>query len=196
MTLEGKQAITADHKHITCVDVGTTQCPGESDTLENFAHCVTETGVLVVFNSSRVLERWVDLKMDQGTCIDVSPSLVVCGGTNGIVRFFEPGTLKYIGTLPKPDPLFIDIQTGELSAHVKTDAILYPSVVSVRKLTPTPDSTYLVVTYSNKHMITWDLADLKKAKRMSSSMYHSDCVWGVKVFVIYERLLSRVTSRG
>lgn len=167
----------ADHKNITLVDIGCCFCKGESEQTEVIIHCITDNAVLVAFNSNRILERWVDLKIERGVCIDVSSNLVVCGGSGGLVRLFEPGTLKYIATLPKPDPLFMNID-GSIS--VKCDSVIFPTAVSVRKISHV-SSDYIMALYSNNQIIVWNVFNLKKITRHFSTMFHCDCVWGAKV---------------
>lgn len=167
-----------DHKNISCVDLGSLDSltSDSSEPGQQYTHCITDTGMLVIFNSERILERWVDLKMDHGSCIDISPSLIVCGGSTGIVRLFEPGTLKFIGTLPRPDPLFTDFATGKISDGFSNRELMLPDVVSVRKV-----DAFIAVLYSNKQLIIWDAKEVKQAARRASYMLHSDCIWGVQV---------------
>ncbi|KAI8904095.1 WD40-repeat-containing domain protein [Gorgonomyces haynaldii] len=135
----------------------------------NGQYCITQNGLLVMIQSLSI-EKWVDLKMN-ATSIDMD-NWICCGGSNGTVRLFEPDTLRYIATLPKPDPLFTDIQTGNLSFD---HDLVYPSVLSLKLI-----SNKLLVVYSNKQMILWDITDTKQPQRVHVNFSHSDCVYGIK----------------
>ena len=185
--MESSPAFLGDHKKITCADIAVA-LSDLSRKGESSAYCVTDTGILICLNEEKVLEKWVDLKMAKGTCLTIQNDLIACGGTDGIVRyiislprFFETGTLKYRGTLPKPDPIFTDLTTGKPAASLKiplTDA-KYPYVLCLAfQLT---ECMTLSVLYSNKCLIIWDISDFKNCKRKSTEHFHSNCVWGLEV---------------
>ena len=111
--MEGKSGAMGEHKNITCVDV-TCISYQKDGALISYLYGITDAGVLLLFNQEKVLEKWVDLKMEYGKCITGSETMVICGGSHGVIRVFEPVTLKYLGTLPKPDPLYIKLEYFEL----------------------------------------------------------------------------------
>lgn len=43
------------------------------------------------------------------TCVCVGEELVFCGCDNGTVRIFQAQDLRYLGDLPKPHPLGVDV---------------------------------------------------------------------------------------
>lgn len=181
--MEGQVPVMGDHKAITCIDIACTShflnlsaANSNEPIVESLTYGLTDAGVLVVFDNNKVLEKWVDCKMNGGACLHVYQSMgedgyIICGGSNGVGRFFSPVTLKYLGSLPKPDAL--NSGQHEVSAD---ETLIYPSIVAARGM-----NQYVFALYSNKHVIIWDITDFKNIQRISTQMFHRDAVWGVKV---------------
>jgi WD40 repeat protein len=92
---------------------------------------------------------------------------------------FEPETLQYIATLPKPSPVGTfgiatpqDPQEGREQNEVIADVLASQFDAS---------SSSLICIYSDRSIIVWNLADHKNAVISTSHYFHSDCVWGVEV---------------
>ncbi|CAG8598342.1 10987_t:CDS:2, partial [Diversispora eburnea] len=112
--------------------------------------------------------------------IDVSENYIVCACTNGIVRLFEPVTLKYLGTLPKPHPLGVDLtlQTGTTYNGTGDPNDSYPDTLALKLDTETGKLTCI---YSDRSLFIWDIKDVKKMGKYRSFLYHCDTIWGVEM---------------
>ncbi|KAJ3379389.1 hypothetical protein HDU92_006708 [Lobulomyces angularis] len=168
--IEGKYGVMGDHKNNNFVDVSI-------NTSSNgicWTYTISESGLLVAFNEERIMDKWLDLRVKRGNCISVSEKYIVCGGSDGIIRIFEPDTLKFISNIPKPTSLIIDISgSGDSSIN---DA--NPDTVSVRVDTL---NQKVVGIYNDHSFIIWDITDCKKILKYRSFLHHSDCVWGVEM---------------
>ena len=69
----------------------------------NFVFAATASGRLLCFDSSRTLEKWVDVKMSPLALSICSNNIAIAGysGNEGITRIFTCDTFKHICTLPK-----------------------------------------------------------------------------------------------
>uniref|UniRef100_A0A3Q3XJE1 MABP1/WDR62 first WD40 domain-containing protein n=1 Tax=Mola mola TaxID=94237 RepID=A0A3Q3XJE1_MOLML len=71
--------------------------------------CITSSGLLCEFNDRRLLDKWVELRTSQATCLSVTDELIFCGCADGTVRAFSPINLHFLCTLPRPHCLGADI---------------------------------------------------------------------------------------
>ncbi|KAJ3025949.1 hypothetical protein HDV00_012293, partial [Rhizophlyctis rosea] len=170
--IEGRYGVMGDHKNscfadVTCLETAN----GDVHT-----YAITEKGLLVLFSAERVMEKWVDLKVTAGLSICANEAYIACGCTDGVIRLFEPTTLKYITTLPKPHPLGIDVALN-VYQHPAEGGAMYPDVVAVRW---DPEGEKLTAVYSDRSLYMWDVRDLKHVGKYRSFLGHGDCVWGVE----------------
>lgn len=103
-----------------------------------------------------------------------------------MIRLFEPVTLKYAGILPKPHPLGEDISSISspemLRSSPQDKPIYYPDAVA----TVYDESTHRVIAvYADRSLYVWDIRDLNKIGKYRSFIFHSDCVWGAEVKIMY-----------
>lgn len=132
------------------------------------------------------MDRWVDVKAGRATCLDLAGDVIVCGGTDGLIRFFEHGTLAYRGTVPKPGamnlPLGHDAYGSvtflRLSRFNISHDIYYPDTTAISL---SKDGKTLGAIYSDHSFVTWDLSDMNDLKILHKRTSHADCVWGVVV---------------
>ncbi|TPX35368.1 hypothetical protein SmJEL517_g02222 [Synchytrium microbalum] len=173
--IEGKFGVLGEHKNSSFSDVA---CG--IGTLSQHTYGITEAGLLVLFGEGHVMEKWVDLKVRKGFSVDVSDKYVVCGCTDGIIRIFEPFTLKYIMTLPKPHPVGVDVATSVGSSYRSPNIqnAVYASVVAVKV---DHANEKVVAMYSDRSMFIWDVKDPKHVGKYRSFLNHSDCIWGVEM---------------
>ena len=174
--IDGRSAILAEHKTCTFNDLVI-----QTSDSATFCYAVTESALLVLFNQQRYLEKWVELKMDFATCIDVCAKYIVCGGANGIIRLFEPVTLQYIATLPNIHRRFTDLYTGnpaELSGLAADSPIRSKPVADVLSLRIIQDTELLVAVYNDGSSVTWNIKTPKQATIKRSYLNHSETVWG------------------
>ncbi|XP_047197692.1 mitogen-activated protein kinase-binding protein 1 isoform X2 [Hippoglossus stenolepis] len=145
--------------------------------------CITSSGLLCEFNDRRLLDKWVELRTSQATCLSVTDELIFCGCSDGTVRAFSPVNLHFICTLPRPHPLGTDIASMVDASQLfscKSEA-RYPDTVAV---TYDPTNRWLSCVYNDHSVYVWDVRDLRdprRAGKLYSALYHSSCVWSVEV---------------
>ncbi|CAO3642107.1 unnamed protein product [Cunninghamella echinulata] len=146
----------------------------------NHVYFITDSGILCVFKEGRGIDKWVNLQVSNAYSIKVSSSYVICTCSQGIVRFFEPITLKYYGMLPKPHPLGMDISaisSPDMLAEYTNKDSCYPDAVA---LTYDESTSKITTVYSDRSFYIWDIKDMKKIGKYRSFIAHTDCVWGVE----------------
>ena len=104
LPLNGRSAILGEHQNNCFVDV---KC-GRGQ-LFDFTYVLTKSGLLIQFNKSRELEKLTDIKSKHAFCLEIHTQFVMCGCTDGVIRLFNPLTLDYIATMPRPHPLGINL---------------------------------------------------------------------------------------
>ncbi|KAI8057333.1 hypothetical protein BDF22DRAFT_740869 [Syncephalis plumigaleata] len=165
--LPARSGILGDLCNSTFLDAACSSSPDES----GYMYLVTNTGLLCLFDKERTIDRWVDLQMKSANCIDVNEQFVICGGSDGVIRLFEPRTLAYLGSLPRPHPI-----GGEP---------LDPSTENIP-----PNDT---VTYPDC-FIRMGITELHRIGRCRSILYHSACVWGVEMLPVKKATDARFPS--
>ncbi|KAI8367338.1 hypothetical protein BD560DRAFT_399934, partial [Blakeslea trispora] len=172
--LDGRSGILGVLRDANFVDVA---CDQGGTT--GYTYFITDSGILCIFKEGRVIDKWVDLQVKAAYSIAVSQNYVICTCSEGIIRLFEPGTLKYVGILPKPHPLGIDVTAITSPDMVRSpDAnTFYPDAVS---MVYDANAHRLTCVYSDRSLYVWDIRDLKKIGKYRSFIFHSDCVWGVE----------------
>ncbi|KAM7375665.1 hypothetical protein PAMP_005454 [Pampus punctatissimus] len=140
--------------------------------------CITSSGLLCEFNDRRLLDKWVELRTSQATCLSVTDELIFCGCSDGTVRVFSPVNLHFLCTLPRPHCLGADIAS---MMDARSDA-RYPDTVAV---TYDPANRWLSCVYNDHSVYVWDVRDLRdprRAGKLYSALYHSSCVWSLEVY--------------
>ncbi|XP_043975793.1 WD repeat-containing protein 62 isoform X2 [Gambusia affinis] len=174
--LIGRSGLLGDHKNSVFCGVACGRGQAASNT-----YCVTAAGILCLFNGRRQLEAWVDLKTAAASSLAVSEDWVFCGCADGVIRVFRPADLQYVGTLPRPHRLGVDLTqsaphsspppAGSEAAHPDTLALTFD-----------PRGQRLSCVYTDHSVYVWDVADVKNARRLHSALYHSSCVWNIQVY--------------
>ncbi|XP_063349833.1 WD repeat-containing protein 62 isoform X2 [Pelmatolapia mariae] len=171
--LIGRSGLLGDHKNSVFCGVA---C-GRGRTASN-TYCITSSGLLCLFNSSRHLEAWVNLKTSSASCLAVSESFVFCGCADGVIRVFGPSNLQYVTTLHRPHRLGVDLaQSGSLLPA--SPGAQYPDTLA---LTFDPAARHLTCVYNDHSLYVWDVKDVRNARKLYSALYHSGCVWSVEVY--------------
>ncbi|XP_073344459.1 WD repeat-containing protein 62 isoform X2 [Pagrus major] len=144
-------------------------------------YCITSSGLLCLFNSSRELEAWVNLKTSSASCLAVSEDYIFCGCADGLIRVFSPSNLQYISTLQRPHRLGVD-----LTQSVQHGSLLpagpgaqYPDTLA---LTFDPAAKHLTCVYNDHSVYVWDVKDVRNVGKLYSALYHSSSVWSVEVY--------------
>ncbi|XP_076002386.1 WD repeat-containing protein 62 isoform X2 [Genypterus blacodes] len=174
--LIGRSGLLDDHKNSVFSDVACGRGPMASST-----YCITSSGLLCLFNSTRQLEAWVNLKTSSASCLAVSESYIFCGCADGIVRVFSPSNLQYITTLHRPHRLGADLTQGVQDSNPSTDVsgAQYPDASA---LTFDPIAKYLTCVYNDHSVYVWDVGDVKAVGKLYSALYHSSCVWSLELY--------------
>ncbi|KAG7225929.1 hypothetical protein INR49_018530 [Caranx melampygus] len=172
--LIGRSGLLGDHKNSVFSGVACGRGRMASST-----YCITSSGLLCLFNSSRQLEAWVNLKTSSASCVVVSEDLIFCGCADGLIRVFSPSNLQYITTLHRPHRLGVDltqsVQHGVLPA---SPGAQYPDTLA---LTFDIAAKHLTCVYNDHSLYVWDVKDVKNAGKLYSALYHSSCVWSTEV---------------
>ncbi|XP_039454248.1 WD repeat-containing protein 62 isoform X2 [Oreochromis aureus] len=173
--LIGRSGLLGDHKNSVFCGLA---C-GRGRTASN-TYCITSSGLLCLFNSSRHLEAWVNLKTSSASCLAVSESFVYCGCADGVIRVFGPSNLQYVTTLHRPHRLGVDLaQSGQHGLLPASPGARYPDTLA---LTFDPAARHLTCVYNDHSLYVWDVKDVKNARKLYSALYHSGCVWSVEVY--------------
>lgn len=134
-----------------------------------------------MFKDGRILDKWVDLQVRMACSLHVCAKYVICACDNGIVRLFEPRTLRYCGMLPRPNPLGVDLSSFVNVQQLDTikETATYPDTLAIKF-----DSTSNKVTciYSDRSLIIWDVKHLQRIAMYRSFISHSECVWGTQMY--------------
>ncbi|XP_068561178.1 WD repeat-containing protein 62 isoform X3 [Cebidichthys violaceus] len=168
--LIGRSGLLGDHKNSVFSGVACGRGLVASNT-----YSITSSGLLCLFNSSRHLEAWVNLKTSSASCLEVSEDFIFCGCADGAIRVFSPSNLQYISTLHRPHRLGVDLtQSVQHSLGAR-----YPDTSAV---TFDPAARQLTSVYNDHSVYVWDVSDVKNACKLYSALYHSSCVWSVEVY--------------
>ncbi|CAG8506616.1 2533_t:CDS:10, partial [Dentiscutata heterogama] len=171
--LDGRSGILGDLRDNNFLDAA---CCQKSD----HTYFVTSNGLLCMFTEGRLMDKWVNLQVKSAYSIDVSQQYIICACSNGIVRLFEPITLNYLGTLPKPHPLGVDLtlQTGSTYHGTGDPNETYPDTTAIKF---DAEAGKLTCIYSDRSLFIWDIKDIKKIGKYRSFLYHCDTIWGVEM---------------
>ncbi|AWO99523.1 putative WD repeat-containing protein 62-like [Scophthalmus maximus] len=168
--LIGRSGLLGDHKNSVFSGVACGHGLMASST-----YCITSSGLLCLFNSSRQLEAWVNLKTSSASCLTISKDFIFCGCADGVVRVFSPSNLQYVTTLQRPHRLGVDL----------TEAVQHgPAAQFPDTLALTFDTTakQLTCIYNDHSVYVWDVKDVRNVGKLYSALYHSSCVWSVEVY--------------
>lgn len=160
--------------------------------------CITSSGLLCEFNDRRLLDKWVELRATQATCLCVTEEFIFCGCSDGTVRAFSPSDLHFLCTLPRPHSLGTDVAQINSTSQLfcSHPGARFPDTVAV---TFDPVNGWLSCVYSDHSVYVWDVQhmherDPRKAGKLYSALYHSSCVWGLEVYPDTSDSESRVPS--
>uniref|UniRef100_G3NIK6 Mitogen-activated protein kinase binding protein 1 n=1 Tax=Gasterosteus aculeatus TaxID=69293 RepID=G3NIK6_GASAC len=146
--------------------------------------CITSSGLLCEFNDRRLLDKWVELRASQATCLSVTDELIFCGCSDGTVRAFSPVNLHFLCSLPRPHCLGADVASMVDASQLFSGRpeARYPDTVAV---TYDPASCWLSCVYNDHSVYVWDVRDIRdprRAGKLYSALYHSSCVWSLEVY--------------
>ncbi|XP_025834885.1 WD repeat-containing protein 62 isoform X3 [Agrilus planipennis] len=173
--LMGRSAILGEQRNNYFCDVacGKAQC-GDS------TYAITRSGLLCEFNNRRLLDKWVELRTSSANCIAVGENYIFVGCAEGIVRCFDPATLRFITTLPRTHYLGVDVSQGLNISHMSSPPsnAKYPDTIAC---TFDETSKKLTCIYNDHSIYVWDVHNIKRVGKSFSFLYHSACIWGVEM---------------
>ncbi|XP_037328946.2 WD repeat-containing protein 62 isoform X1 [Pungitius pungitius] len=172
--LIGRSGLLGDHKNSMFSGVACGRGLMASST-----YSVTSSGLLCLFNRSRNLEAWVDLKTAAASCLVVSEDLIFCGCADGAIRVFTSSGLQYVSTLQRPHRLGVDLMQSTPRGPPPDGPARYPDTLAV---TFDPAARLLTSVYNDHSVYVWDVRDVRSAWKLYSALYHSSCVWSVEVY--------------
>uniref|UniRef100_A0A3Q3PZU1 MABP1/WDR62 second WD40 domain-containing protein n=1 Tax=Monopterus albus TaxID=43700 RepID=A0A3Q3PZU1_MONAL len=174
--LIGRSGLLGDHKNSVFSGVACGRGLMASST-----YCITSSGLLCLFNSSRQLEAWVNLKTPSASCLVVGTNFIFCGCADGIIRVFSPSNLQYITTLHRPHRLGVDLTQSVKHGSLlpASPGVQYPDTLA---LTFDPTARHLTCVYNDHSVYVWDVKDVRNVRKLYSALYHSSCVWSVEVY--------------
>ncbi|XP_064484306.1 mitogen-activated protein kinase-binding protein 1-like isoform X3 [Ornithodoros turicata] len=188
--LMGRSAILGDQRNNYFCGVA---C-GKGDNVES-TYAITKSGLLCVFNSRRLLDKWVELRTSCANSISVGKECIFVGCADGIVRCFDPRTLQFLATLPRPHYLGVDVSKGTSpsAAGAHPPGAKYPHATAIAF-----DEVNKRVTciYNDHSLFVWNVADLKKIGKSHSYLFHSACIWGVETYPLALKGSKTVLPRG
>ncbi|KAL9650432.1 hypothetical protein ABK040_004656 [Willaertia magna] len=132
-------------------------------------YAVTSQGILCVINENRQITKWLDLKVKTAYSVSVNEEFVCCGCSNGVIRLFEPNTLKFKCTLPRPPSIAQQFNQGskenECQIHCMASRLF--------------DNKQLVAIYSDRSFFIWDISNTQRIAKYRSFLSHSDSIWDI-----------------
>ncbi|PNH12931.1 Mitogen-activated protein kinase-binding protein 1 [Tetrabaena socialis] len=159
-------------------------------------YALTSAGVLVTVRpATRCIDKSVSLQAPAAFGLAVSPTLVACACSSGIVRLFSTKTLAFKGNLPRPaargatgapETLGAAAPCAGAAGPGRSTLAGPPSAAAPGPYFPDAlrcgfDSSgeRLTVVYSDRSLLVWDVRDPGKALRARSILSHSGIIWGL-----------------
>ncbi|KAF9969564.1 hypothetical protein BGZ73_008044 [Actinomortierella ambigua] len=168
--LDGRSAMLGEMRDANFVDA--VSSPDGEQT-----YLITASGVLCMLNKDRTMDKFVDLQVRAGYSISMDGYCIVCACSDGIIRLFEPVTLKYHTTLPLPSPLgyspWMSVDSPEDDGtNMYSDAAATLLDADARRL---------FSVYGDRSIRIWDISPHFDVNLVRTHLHHSDCVWGVEI---------------
>jgi WD40 repeat protein len=97
--------------------------------IDNSVYCATSTGLLCAFNDTRYMKMWVQLESRVSYSIallenagaDICQNIVIVGSSEGYIRAYSAKDLRYIATLPLPEPSMGSFSKPALSIPISLE---------------------------------------------------------------------------
>uniref|UniRef100_A0A7M5WY06 MABP1/WDR62 second WD40 domain-containing protein n=1 Tax=Clytia hemisphaerica TaxID=252671 RepID=A0A7M5WY06_9CNID len=177
--ITGRAGILGDQRNNCFTDV---KCGRGKNSA--FTYCVTKSSLLCMFNERRIMDKWVELKAGSANCLEVTENYIFCGCSNGLIRVFDPTSLRFVASFPRPHNLGVNVSEGLQPTdlvHVSNKSC--PDLVAI-----TLDSEHFKMTsiYNDHSLYVWDLKNIKKVGKVASFLYHSACIWGVETYPYFD----------
>ena len=152
---------------------------------------ITFDGFLVEMKSNKLsFDRWVHLKAGKGLSLNLWNNLLGCGCSDGLFRIFTT-ELKHVCTLKYPPPLGHLINTDKELFYHKSNKYSYADVVAALY------NIYhnkLVIIYSDKSLIIWDISNYSEIKLEISKISHSGGIKAMDYFIDKENNIIKIIT--
>ncbi|KRX84257.1 Mitogen-activated protein kinase-binding protein 1, partial [Trichinella sp. T6] len=184
--LQGRSAILADQRNNQFRDV---HCGRGA--LAGNTYAITHQGLLCQFSSRRMLEKWVELKTSNANAMCLGDAEIFVACADGVVRIFNATTLRYIGTMPRPHYLGVDVAAGLTASHMtaRNADSRFPDVIA---LAYTIRDKRLCCVYNDHSLYVWDVLDWKRVGKVASMLSHSGSIWSVDTCPILDSKTAKV----
>ncbi|KRZ14071.1 Mitogen-activated protein kinase-binding protein 1, partial [Trichinella zimbabwensis] len=184
--LQGRSAILADQRNNQFRDV---HCGRGA--LAGNTYAITHQGLLCQFSSRRMLEKWVELKTSNANAMCLGDAEIFVACADGVVRIFNASTLRYIGTMPRPHYLGVDVAAGLTASHMtaRNADCRFPDVIA---LTYNIQDKRLCCVYNDHSLYVWDVLDWKRVGKVASMLSHSGSIWSVDTCPILDSKTAKV----
>lgn len=145
---------------------------------------VTHSGILCLFNAeNRQHQISTVIKTKRAYCLAASldDGLLYVGCANGTIRVYNGSTLEYVGMLPRPHKLGVDLR-----ARVEDTSYVYGDEPDTQICADTIALVWLgdgqvAATYSDHSIYVWNVSDLDRVTKAASWLFHSSKIWGLDV---------------
>lgn len=142
---------------------------------------ISTAGILCCFDSERMLSQWVNTRVRAGFSLDVTPERVFVGGSDGIVRCFDPASLAFLSTLPLPAAVGrLGVSQGQPVPPPRALDV-FPGSVALRAA---GGGSQVVVVYGDASLYVWQCARLAEVSKLRSMCGHAGGVSGVAALPI------------
>ncbi|KAL1231372.1 Mitogen-activated protein kinase-binding protein [Trichinella pseudospiralis] len=184
--LQGRSAILADQRNNQFRDV---HCGRGA--LAGNTYAITHQGLLCQFSSRRMLEKWVELKTSSANAMCLGDAEIFVACADGVVRIFNASTLRYIGTMPRPHYLGVDVAAGLTASHMtaRNADCRFPDVIA---LAYNIQDKRLCSVYNDHSLYVWDVLDWKRVGKVASMLSHSGSIWSVDTCPILDSKTAKV----
>ena len=151
---------------------------------------ITFDGFLVEMKSNKLsFNRWVHLKAGKGLSLNIWNNLLGCGCSDGVFRIFTT-ELKHVCTLKYPPPLG-QLNTDKELFYNKSNKFSYADIVaSFYKIY----HDKLVIIYSDKSLIIWDISNYSDIKLKISKISHSGGIKAMDYFIDKENNIIKIIT--
>ncbi|CAH8609094.1 unnamed protein product [Dicrocoelium dendriticum] len=143
---------------------------------------VSKAGQLMQFSEQRCLDKWVELKVPQATCLSVHESWVAVGCSSATCLIFDSQSLQFLARLPLPHQLGSEVQLLSQTPRfpespcATVDSALFADFLAVKLDLP---RRRVICFYADHSIYVWNLADLSNLRLECAHSYHSRGVWSV-----------------
>jgi len=140
---------------------------------------ITSDGILCIVNeTTRMLEKWMELRVSTGFGLLVTSTHLICGCGDGFIRFFKLETMEHVFALPKPPALgSYNVERGT----TKLKAGPHEKYADAIAITYDEKNTKLATLYSDRTIFIWDLRNTDKIVVYRSFLNHSSSIYDIQV---------------